>query len=97
MEHTTRTTGATNGFTIPLEPDTDLGMAMLVAEDSDGRYEPVAIATTIAEAKELAASDFGRRMRRLDRDEDPGLCPERYKLWARGINGAYRLALEIEA
>ena len=86
-----------NGFALPLEPDTELGLAMLIAEDEDGHYEPVAVAATINEAKEVAESDLRGRMRSIERGEDAGLCPVRYKLWARGIDGDYRLAHEIKA
>ena len=86
-----------NGFAIPLEPDTELGLAMLIAEDEDGHYEPVAVAATINEAKEIAESNLRSRMRSIERGEDAGLCPVRYKLWARGIDGDYRLAHEINA
>ena len=86
-----------NGFAIPLEPDTELGLAMLIAEDEDGHYEPVALAATINEAKEIAESNLRSRMRSIERGEDAGLCPVRYKLWARGIDGDYRLAHEINA
>src|SRR5690242_14009517 len=85
-----------NGFAFPLQPDTDLGLAMLIAEDDDGHHEPVAVVTTINEAKEIAQSDFRGRMRRLERDEDPGLCPASYKVWARGVDGSYLLAAELE-
>jgi hypothetical protein len=84
-----------NAFSIPLQPDTDLGLAMLIAESEDGQHEPVAVVGTISEAREVADSDFRDRMRRLERDEDAGLCPTTYKLWARGVDGAYRLACEI--
>jgi hypothetical protein len=97
MALTKQQTDTYNGFAIPLEPDTDLGLAMLIAEDEDGHYEPVASASTINEAKSLAKSDMLNRMRSVERDEHPGICPTCYKLWARGANGAYRLALEIEA
>ena len=62
-----------NGFAIPLQPDTELGMAMLIAEDEEGRHEPVAVASTINEAKELAESNLRSRMRRLERGDDPGI------------------------
>ena len=84
-----------NGFSIPLQSDTDLGLAMLIAESEDGQHEPVAVVGTISEAQEVADSDFRDRMRRLERDEDAGLCPTTYKLWARGVDGAYCLACEI--
>jgi hypothetical protein len=31
-------------------------------------------------------------MRRIERGEDPGICPYTYKVWARGIDGDYRIA-----
>jgi len=83
-----------NGFAIPLQPDTDLGLAMLIAESEDGQNEPVAVVGTINEAREAAESDLRDRMRRVERDET-ALCPAIYKLWARGIDGGYRLASEI--
>jgi hypothetical protein len=86
---------ATPGFAILLGPGTPLGLAMLVAEDEEGHYEPVAVASTINEARELASSDWGCRMHRLEHDEDPGICPYEYKLWAQGLDGDYRIALTI--
>ena len=86
-----------NGFAIPLENDTALSLALLIVEDEEGHYEPVANVSTTNEAKELAADDLRRRRERLARDEDPGLCPCSYKVWARGMDGGFRLACEIEA
>jgi hypothetical protein len=89
---------ATNTGTGPAthwQPDSDLGLALLVAEDEDGRYEPVAAVGTITEAQEIADCDLRARMRRLERGDDPGLRPAVYKLWARGIDGAYSIAMEI--
>ena len=83
-----------NGFAIPLQPDTDLGMAMLIAEDEGGQHEPVAVVSTISEAREAVKSDLRGRMRRLELGEEP-LCPALYKVWARGIDGSYRTACEI--
>ena len=70
-------------------------LAMLIAEDEEGHHEPVAVASTINEAKEIAESDLRSRMRRIERGEDPGICPYTYKVWARGIDGDYRIAYEI--
>jgi len=84
-----------NGFAIPLQPHTDLGLAMLIAEDEDGHHEPIAVVGTIAEAREVAAEDFRSRMRRIEADEDAGICPTQYRLWARGIDGCYQLACEF--
>ncbi len=97
MSRTTKQTKSYDGFAIPLENDADLGLALVIAEDEEGRYEPVANVTTINEAKELATDDLRRRRGRLERDEDPGLCPYCYTLWARGIEGDFRVALQIEA
>ena len=97
MTHTKRQTKSYNGFAIALQPDTDLGLAILIAEDEEGHYEPVAVASTINEAKEIAESDFRCRQRRLERGDDPGLCPHIYKVSARGIDGYYLLAHEFNA
>jgi hypothetical protein len=77
-----------------LTESTQLGLAMLIAEDEEGRYEPVAVVASIGEAREIAASDLRGRMRSLERGEDPGLCPYEYKVWANGIDGCYRIAGE---
>ena len=86
-----------NGFAIPLQPDTDLGLAMLIAEDEEGHYEPVAVVSTINGAKEIAASNLRGRRRRLEKGGDPGLCPYRYMVWAQGIEDIYRVAIEVPA
>jgi hypothetical protein len=88
---------ATPGFAIPLTETTNLGLAMLIAESEDGQYEPVGVVASISEAREIAASDLKGRMRHLERDQDPGLCPYSYKVWANGINGDYRVAIELTA
>jgi hypothetical protein len=85
-----------NGFAIPLEPDTELGLAMLIAEDEDGHYEPVAVVASINEAKEIAESNMRYRMRDLERGGAPA-CPECYKVWAQGLGGEYITAREISA
>jgi hypothetical protein len=97
MTPTRTQTESYNGFAIPLQPDTQLGLAMLIAEDEEGHHEPVAVANSINEAKEIVESDLRDRMRRLEGGDDPGLCPYTYKLWARGIGGGYRVAYEIKA
>ena len=96
MARTTKQTKSCNGFAFPLQHDTDLGLAMLIVEDEEGHHEPVGVTGSISEATEIAESDMRARMRRLERGDDPGLCPHVYKLWARGIDGDYRLAHEIK-
>src|ERR1700733_13200413 len=81
------TTKTGEGFWMSLQPETDLGLAILIVEDEEENYEPVAVAVNIGESKELAQSDLRERLHRLERDEDPGLCPWVYKLWARGGDG----------
>ena len=68
---------------------------MLVAEDEEGGYEPIAVTSTLNEAYELAASDMARRMNQLNQGNDPGLCPARYALWVRGPRGEYANPIEI--
>jgi hypothetical protein len=68
-------TSDNNGFAFPLQPSTDLGLAMLIAESEDGQHEPVAVVGTISEARDFADSDFRDRMRRLEQGEDAVLCP----------------------
>ena len=75
----------------------NLGLAMLIAEDEEGHYEPIAPVSSIAEAREIAQSNLRGKMRRLERDEDPGLCPDFYKVWAQGIDGGYRPVQEFNA
>jgi hypothetical protein len=82
----------TPGFAIELLPDTDLGSAMLIAEDEQGRYEPVGVVLTINEGRETAENDMRSRMDRLERGEDSGVCPSEYKLWARGLWGVQHIA-----
>jgi hypothetical protein len=89
---------ATPGFAIQILPDTELGLAMLIAEDEEAEYqEPVAVCATINEAKEVAAADFRSRMKSLEAGEEPGICPYEYKLWARGLEGRYRIAATFNA
>jgi hypothetical protein len=97
MTRTKPQTYSSNGIAIQAAgARTDLGLAMLIAEDEEGNHEPVAVTSTIREAKELAASDFCDRMDRLERGDNPGIFPYIYKLWARAINGDYRIAYEIQ-
>ena len=100
MKHTTKKQQKqtpTDGFAIPLTDSTDLGLAMLIAESEEGQYEPVGVVSSISEAREIAESDLKGRMRRLERGADPGLCPYTYKVWANGIDGDYRIAIELTA
>ena len=95
MARTTRQTKtpARPGFAIEIKDDTELGLAILVAEFADGEgtggYQPVAVVVSINEAREIVESDMRVRMRDLEAGKTPA-CPERYMVWAQGIGGDYR-------
>ena len=61
-----------NAKAIEIKDDTNLGLAILIAEDEEG--EPIGAAVSINEAREIAQSSLRAKRRRLERDEDPGLC-----------------------
>ena len=84
-----------NEKTIEIKEHASLGLAMLIAEDEEGHYEPVAPVSSIAEAREIAQSNLRAKLRQLERDEDPGLCPYCYKVWAQRIDGRYRPVQEF--
>jgi hypothetical protein len=86
-------TPATPGFAIEIKDDTELGLAILVAEFGEGNYQPVGV-VSINEAREIADSDMRGRMRDLEAGKTPA-CPERYMVWAQGIGGDYRQAKKI--
>ena len=46
----------TPGFAILLTHQTDLGNAMLIAEDDAGGYQPIGLVSTLSEAIEIAAA-----------------------------------------
>ena len=75
---------ATPGFAIQLTDSTDLGIAILIAEDAAGRYLPIAAVSTIGEAREIARDDMYRRVR--DRERGEVVIPAVYKVWAHGVN-----------
>ena len=80
-------TNATPGFGCEIKDDTELGSAMLIAEDEEGHYLPVGSVVSINEGREIAQDDLRRRMRDLERGNDPGFCPYCYRIWARGLDG----------
>ena len=87
-------TNATPGFAIQIKDDTELGLAVLVAEFGDGEYEIIGVVVSINEAREIADSNMQHRMRTMERGGDAA-CPECYKVFAQGIGGGYILAKEI--
>ncbi len=89
MTPTNNTQRNTKGLSFPLQPGTQLGLAILIVEDEEGNYEPVATVSTIGEVREIAAYNFETRFQQSERGEDV-LCPFRYKVWAQCGNGAFR-------
>jgi hypothetical protein len=79
---------------IEIKDDTNLGLAMLIAEFGDGNYQPIAAVVSINEAREIAASNVRARMKELERGGEPA-CPERYVVWTQGTDGSYRQVQEI--
>jgi hypothetical protein len=97
MARTTKQTKtpATPGFAIEIKDDTELGLAILVAEFGTGNYQPLGVVVSINEAREIADSDMRGRMRDLEAGKTPA-CPERYMVWAQGIEGEYITAATIQ-
>ena len=96
MKTTTKRQNPLNGFAVKITDATNLGLAMLIVESEDGKYEPIAEAANVGEAREIAQDDLRSRMVKLEQGESP-LCPHVYKVWARGIDGEYRIACEIKS
>jgi hypothetical protein len=90
----TQSKSVTPGFAILLTEETNLGIAMLIAEDDAGNYFPIGPVSTIREANEIAREDLRRRMHDLDCGGEP-CCPAIYKVWAHGVDG-YVVAAEFD-
>jgi|ERR1017187_955714 hypothetical protein len=89
MARTTKQTKtpATPGFAIEIKDDTELGLAILVAEFGDGNHQPAGVVVSINEAREIAESHWRHYT---------GAAIEKYELWAQGLEGDYvRLAAPI--
>jgi hypothetical protein len=93
-QRTTNRPTPTPGFAIRITDETNLGIALLIAEDDDGAYEPVGSVSSISEAKENASRDFTLRQAKLQNGGEP-LCPAAYKVWAAGLHG-YLVAAEFD-
>ena len=78
-----------------VDENVELGFgSLLVAEDDEGGYEPVAVVSTLREARELAAEDFRFRLADVESGNSP-LCPDRYAIWVRRSAG-YTVLTAIE-
>jgi hypothetical protein len=95
MKPTKNQPNVTPGFAIRLTDETDLGIAVLIAEDDAEAYLPLGPVSTIAEGREIARQDLRHRMQEIERGGEP-FCPSVYKVWARGLHG-YLVAAEFEA
>jgi hypothetical protein len=93
-QRTTNRPALTPGFAIQITDETNLGIALLIAEDAEGTYEPVGAVSTITEAREIANRDYGIRQGKLQNGGEP-LCPAAYKVWAAGLDG-YLVAAEFD-
>jgi len=51
----------TPGFKMTIGRQTNLGIARLIVEDEQGHYEPINLASTIDEAREMAIGDSQHR------------------------------------
>ena len=75
-------------FSCSLTNNTELGLAVLMAEFDDGSVDILSVVGTIAEAIELANEDRSERM-----DNIVNFQPaETYRVDARGIEGRYHTA-----
>jgi hypothetical protein len=95
-KQTKTTKETTPGFAIKINPQTELGLAMLIAETEDGHYEPVAVVASVSEAQEIAKSDFARRLEGVAMGCEDVTCPARYAIWAQGLGGEYKPLREYE-
>jgi hypothetical protein len=84
-----------NGFAGEITDATDVGLAMLIAEDDTGSYFPVGPVSTMAEGREVARRDLRSRMRQLEQNGER-FCPATYKVWARGLDGVYAVAAAFD-
>ena len=87
-------TNATPGFAIEIKDDTELGLAILVAEFGEGAYQPIGVVVSINEAREIVAGDLRGRMSELKTGKTPA-CPEAYVVWAQGLDGDYHAARRL--
>ncbi len=78
-------TAAITGLPSRWKTTPTFGLHVLIVEDEEGHYEPIANVSTINEAKELVADDLRCRRERLERDEDPSVSTVRLQAWARGL------------
>ena len=78
-----------------LQPKQNLGLAILIAENDLGHYEPVGVVGTIQEAREMAQHDMAHRLAELAQDRSP-MAADIYRLWGMKSNG-YELLTSIDA
>ena len=78
-----------------LSPKQQLGLAILIAENELGAYEPIGVVGSIEEAREMAREDMAGRFEDMAHDRDP-MAVDIYRLWVRKSNG-YELLTSINA
>jgi hypothetical protein len=57
--------------TTEIKDDANLGLAILIAEDEEGNYEPIGAVVSINEAREIAQSNLRAKRRGLERTRIP--------------------------
>jgi hypothetical protein len=65
-----------------------MDIKILICEDAEGNYVPIACIFTVAEGKEIAVNDMKARMAAVESGKSP-FCPENYFIWMRGATGDY--------
>src|ERR1035437_6851190 len=97
MARTTKQTKtpAAPGFAVEIKDDTELGLAILVAEFGDGNYQPGGGNGE----HQRGARDRRQRHARTDvrpRARRDAELPRTYMVWAQGIEGEYIIAATIQ-
>ena len=69
---------------------------LIIAENEEGTYQPLNVAGSLNEAREMVDHDRKSRARELEQGKTP-MCVYCYKIWNVGPDGSYKLAEEIAA
>ena len=74
----------------------DFGLTLIIAENEEGAYQPLAVAGSLNEAMKMVAHDRKSRMRDLEKVKST-MCVYCYKIWATAPDVPYMLSVEIQA
>lgn len=67
---------------------------LIIAENEEGTYQPLNVAGSLSEAREMVDDHRKFCMQELEKGKTP-MCVYSYKIWNVGIDGSYKLAEEI--